>query len=110
MATMSTDDRTQMFDAPVAAPNGKRDRAYLVVLAGASVGEMYKVEGEKTIIGRGQKAQIRLFDAGISREHAQSRCEGGSISWQAVGSRSGTFCNGVNVDRRELVDGDKILV
>ena len=35
----------------------KRDRAYLVVLAGASVGEMYKVEGDKTIIGRGQKAQ-----------------------------------------------------
>jgi diguanylate cyclase (GGDEF)-like protein len=94
----------------VAPSGGKRDRAYLVVLAGASVGEMYKVEGAKTIIGRGQKAQIRLFDDGISREHAQILIEGNSIILQDLGSTNGTFCNGLKVDRRELVDGDKILV
>jgi diguanylate cyclase (GGDEF)-like protein len=107
---MGADERTQMFETPIAAPSGKRDRAYLVVLAGASVGEMYKVEGEKTIIGRGQKAQIRLFDDGISREHAQILIEGGRIILQDLGSTNGTFCNGLKVDRRELVDGDKILV
>jgi two-component system cell cycle response regulator len=107
---MGADERTQMFEVPIAAPSGKRDRAYLVVLAGASVGEMYKVEGDKTIIGRGQKAQIRLFDDGISREHAQILIEGGRIILQDLGSTNGTFCNGLKVDRRELVDGDKILV
>ncbi|HEY7376475.1 MAG TPA: GGDEF domain-containing protein [Polyangia bacterium] len=107
---MGADERTQMFETPVAAPSGKRDRAYLVVLAGASVGEMYKVEGEKTIIGRGQKAQIRLFDDGISREHAQILIESGHIILQDLGSTNGTFCNGLKVDRRELCDGDKILV
>jgi two-component system, cell cycle response regulator len=107
---MGADERTQMFETPIAAPSGKRDRAYLVVLAGASVGEMYKVEGDKTIIGRGQKAQIRLFDDGISREHAQILIEGGRIILQDLGSTNGTFCNGLKVDRRELVDGDKILV
>jgi diguanylate cyclase (GGDEF)-like protein len=107
---MPADEQTRLFQAPVAQSGGKRDRAYLVVLAGASVGEMYKVEGTKTIIGRGQKAQIRLFDDGISREHAQLVVEGNSIVLQDLGSTNGTFCNGLKVDRRELVDGDKILV
>ena len=107
---MPADEQTRLFHAPVAQAGGKRDRAYLVVLAGASVGEMYKVEGAKTIIGRGQKAQIRLFDDGISREHAQLVVEGNAIVLQDLGSTNGTFCNGLKVDRRELVDGDKILV
>jgi two-component system, cell cycle response regulator len=107
---MPADEQTRLFEAPKAPAGGKRDRAYLVVLAGASVGEMYKVEGDKVIIGRGQKAQIRLFDDGISREHAQIVIEGNQIFLQDLGSTNGTFCNGLKVDRRELVDGDKILV
>jgi diguanylate cyclase (GGDEF)-like protein len=71
---------------------------------------MYKVEGDKVVIGRGQKAQIRLFDDGISREHAQIVIDGNQIILQDLGSTNGTFCNGLKVDRRELVDGDKILV
>jgi two-component system, cell cycle response regulator len=108
---MASDERTQIFE-PQASPTGgvKRDRAYLVVLAGASVGEMYKVEGDKTVIGRGQKAQVRLLDDGISREHAQVVIEGSKIFLEDLGSTNGTFCNGLKVDRRELCDGDKILV
>jgi two-component system, cell cycle response regulator len=108
---MASDERTQIFE-PQASPTGgvKRDRAYLVVLAGASVGEMYKVDGDKTIIGRGQKAQVRLLDDGISREHAQVVVEGSKIFLEDLGSTNGTFCNGLKVDRRELSDGDKILV
>jgi diguanylate cyclase (GGDEF)-like protein len=107
---MPADEQTRLFEAPKAPAGGKRDRAYLVVLAGASVGEMYKVEGDKVVIGRGQKAQIRLFDDGISREHAQIVIDGNQIILQDLGSTNGTFCNGLKVDRRELVDGDKILV
>jgi two-component system cell cycle response regulator len=108
---MPADERTRLFETQ-AAPSGgvKRDRAYLVVLAGTSVGEMYKVEADKTVIGRGQKAQIRLLDDGISREHAQVVVEGTHIFLQDLGSTNGTFCNGLKVDKKELVDGDKILV
>ncbi len=100
-----------MFEAPLAPEGGKRDRAYLVVLAGASVGEMYKIEGEKTVIGRGQKAQIRLLDDGISREHAQLVIIKDRVVLQDLGSTNGTYCNGLKVEgNKELVDGDKILV
>jgi len=107
---MPVDEQTRLFEAPVATGGVKRDRAYLVVLAGASVGEMYKIDGEKTVIGRGQKAQIRLYDDGISREHAQIVVEGSRIFLQDLGSTNGTYCNGLQVDKKELVDGDKILV
>ncbi|HVR61621.1 MAG TPA: GGDEF domain-containing protein [Polyangia bacterium] len=99
-----------MFEAPATAGGGKRDRAYLVVLAGTSVGEMFKIESEQTIIGRGQKAQIRLLDDGISREHAQLVIQGDRVILEDMGSTNGTYCNGLKVDRKELVDGDKILV
>ena len=108
---MAADERTQLFEPPAPAGGGvKRDRAYLVVLAGASLGEMYKIEHDKTVIGRGQKAQIRLLDDGISREHAQVVIEGNRIVLEDLGSTNGTFCNGLKVDRKELADGDKILV
>src|SRR5262245_35472960 len=108
---MAAEERTQLFQAPPGQQvGGKRDRAYLVVLAGASVGEMYKVEGNTVIIGRGQKAQIRLFDDGISREHAQLVIEDGHIYLMDLGSTNGTFCNGLKVDKKQLIDGDKILV
>ncbi len=100
-----------MFEAPLAPEGGKRDRAYLVVLAGASVGEMYKIEGDKTVIGRGQRAQIRLLDDGISREHAQLVIINDRVVLQDLGSTNGTYCNGLKVEaNKELVDGDKILV
>ena len=108
---MPFDENTRMGIPPVVAPDGgKRDRAYLVVLAGASVGEMYKIEIEKTVIGRGQNAQIRLLDDGISREHAQLVIQGERVVLEDLGSTNGTYCNGLKVDRKELVDGDKILV
>jgi len=107
---MGVDERTAIFEAQSAPSGVKRDRAYLVVLAGASVGEMYKVETEKTVIGRGQKANIRLLDDGISREHAQVVIEGSRVYLEDLGSTNGTFCNGIKVDRKELADGDKILV
>jgi diguanylate cyclase (GGDEF)-like protein len=71
---------------------------------------MYKVELERTIIGRGGRAQIRLIDDGISREHAEIIVQGSEVLLHDLGSTNGTFCNGVKVDTKPLADGDKILV
>jgi two-component system cell cycle response regulator len=108
---MVVDENTRMFEPPAAGQGAaKRDRAYLVVLAGSAVGEMYKVELERTIIGRGGKAHIRLIDDGISREHAEIVVQGSEVLLHDLGSTNGTFCNGVKVDTKPLADGDKILV
>jgi diguanylate cyclase (GGDEF)-like protein len=88
----------------------KRNLAYLVVLAGVSAGEMFKLQLDKTVCGRGPKCAVRLNDEGVSREHCQLVRDGEKIVLEDLGSTNGTFCNGIRVDRRELADGDKIMV
>jgi two-component system cell cycle response regulator len=111
------EDTTRMSPAP-GPQGGEGNAAYLVVLAGSNVGEMYKVEKERTVMGRGDAVDIRLFDEGISREHAQVVQETGPDGAGAgtqniledMGSTNGTFCNGARVQRQVLADGDKILL
>jgi two-component system, cell cycle response regulator len=88
-----------------------RNRAYLIVLAGSNVGEMYRVEEGETFIGRGQNANIRLNDDGISRRHARLVQQTGSVMIEDLRSSNGTVINGITVTGPELhalQDGDKI--
>jgi two-component system cell cycle response regulator len=87
-----------------------RDRAYLIVLAGASVGEMYKLGTDTTVIGRGQNADIQVIDEGISRRHAEIAQEEQQIVIRDLGSTNGTYCNGERIKEHVLSDGDKIQV
>jgi diguanylate cyclase (GGDEF)-like protein len=108
------EDTTRMAPAPGATQPGEGNAAYLVVLAGSNVGEMYKVEKDRLVMGRGDTADIRLFDEGISREHAQvvqDHSETGvRMILEDLGSTNGTFCNGTRVQRQVLSEGDKILL
>ena len=45
-------------------------------MAGSNVGEMYKLDKDQLVIGRGDKADLRLVDDGISRDHARMVKEG----------------------------------
>ncbi len=84
--------------------------AYLLVIAGPSFGEMHRLQGSRSVIGRADTAAVRVLDDGISREHAVVERDGGKIVLLDLGSTNGTFCNGTKVKRQELVDGDKISV
>jgi two-component system cell cycle response regulator len=86
----------------------QRDRAYLIVLAGSNVGEMYRVEEGETFLGRGQAASIRLTDDGISRKHARIFQQGGEVLIEDLKSSNGTVVNGAPVTMQLLKDGDKI--
>src|SRR4051812_49073088 len=71
----------------------QRNRAYLIVLAGSNVGEMYRVEEGETFVGRGQNANIRLNDDGISRRHARLVQKGGAVMIEDLKSSNGTMLN-----------------
>jgi two-component system, cell cycle response regulator len=106
------DDITRVQDGPPGSTKAKVDRehAYLIVLAGNAMGEMFKLSRKQTVIGRGQTAHIRMMDEGVSREHCEIQAEGDSMILHDLGSTNGTFCRGTRVDRHTLEDGDKILV
>ncbi|KYF51314.1 diguanylate cyclase, partial [Sorangium cellulosum] len=85
-----------------------KDRAYLIVLAGSNVGEMYRVEGSEIVIGRASGATIRLNDDGISRRHARLLQMDSQVTIEDLNSSNGTLVNGEQVTRAALHDGDKI--
>jgi diguanylate cyclase (GGDEF)-like protein len=86
----------------------QRDRAYLIVLQGSNVGEMYRLEGGEAVLGRGTAATIRLGDDGISRRHAKIVVAGNVVKIEDLGSANGTLVNGALIQQSALRDGDKI--
>jgi two-component system cell cycle response regulator len=99
------------LDRSEVSPPAREDtRAYLVLLAGSNVGEMFAL-GENQVLGRGKEAELRLRGEGISRQHARLvTTADGSVQLEDLGSTNGTFVNGQRVDRVVLKDGDKIQV
>ncbi len=79
----------------------------LLVLLGESVGKTFPLD-RPAIIGRGDVAQIRLHDEGISRRHAMVVRVGGELCLEDLQSANGTRVNGEPITRHVLRDGDKI--
>jgi diguanylate cyclase (GGDEF)-like protein len=102
------DDTTHVAKPPPSPPRRTDERAYLIVLAGANVGEMHRVTGDSLILGRAGGADVRLVDEGISRFHCRIRAEGPVLLVEDLQSRNGTFLNGRRVEQGQLADGDKI--
>jgi two-component system cell cycle response regulator len=86
----------------------QRDRAYLTVLTGSNVGEMFRLEQGEHVIGRGLGVAVRLIDDGISRKHARVVQVGEKLYIEDLQSSNGTFVNGDPIKTAELHDGDKI--
>jgi two-component system, cell cycle response regulator len=103
----TTLERQPTMEPPAVA---RGPSAYLLVIAGPSFGEMYRLQGSRSVIGRADTAAVRVLDDGISREHAALERDGGKNVLLDLGSTNGTFCNGTKIKRQELVDGDKISV
>lgn len=63
------------------------------------------------IIGRSDECQLSLDDSLVNRRHASLEVRADRASLTDLGSRNGTFVNGVRIDaQRELQDGDKITI
>jgi len=62
------------------------------------------------IVGRGQDADLRLADTGVSRRHIEIRFDGQSAMLHDLGSTNGTIVNGHRVQSWQLADGDVIRI
>lgn len=89
---------------------GGKKRAFVVVLSGDRMGEMFPLRSDRTTIGRGLQTDVRINDEGISRTHAVVEMDDGDYLLSDAGSTNGTFANGNKVDRYKLQEGDKIQI
>jgi two-component system cell cycle response regulator len=102
------EDRTAIGDLTAIKVANRRDRAHLIVLAGGSLGQMFRVDKMETVIGRAADASIRLDDDGVSRRHARVVQHKNEVWIEDLESANGTFVNEDRVTRQLLRDGDKI--
>ena len=83
----------------------------LTVLSGARRGQTFTLVRGENVIGRDDRAQVRLDDSGVSREHAK-------VVWTPQGvfnlfdlrSTNGTAVNGSLIDVAVLRPGDRVQI
>ena len=71
-------------------------------------GRSYPLSIGSTVIGRGDQANMRLPDVGISRRHARLDFDGAQVVLTDLGSTNGTTVNGQRVSAVALNPGDMI--
>ena len=89
----------------------KKEEPCFIVIAGGTVGMMYKLTKDDIYIGRATDAEIRVDDEGVSRRHARvSITPGQQVILVDLGSTNGSFVNGHKVGEQVLRDGDKVQI
>src|SRR5690606_34817066 len=71
-------------------------------------GRTYPLAIGSTVVGRGDQANLRLPDVGISRRHARLDFDGAQVVLTDLGSTNGTMVNGQRVSAVALNPGDMI--
>jgi diguanylate cyclase (GGDEF)-like protein len=90
--------------------------ASLVVLQGAEIGREFRLKRGGMIVGRGLEADVRIADDLVSREHARIESMWDPSTQEShyvlvdLGSTNRTFVNSRQIQRVELLDGDKIHI
>jgi hypothetical protein len=75
-----------------------------------SDGRQYSIAMGSTVLGRGEAAQVRIADVGISRQHARVDFDGARVVITDLGSTNGTAVNGSRVNAAALHPGDTVQI
>ncbi|MES2528183.1 MAG: FHA domain-containing protein [Bdellovibrionota bacterium] len=82
----------------------------LVTLTGSTKGESYVLMGNRIVIGRGEKTDIKINDAKASREHCEITKVGDKWVATDLGSQNGVMVNDMKITQQPLGEGDKLIV
>ncbi len=91
-------------------PGASAPTATLLVKSGFYEGLEVPLEGSKTVIGRGRRADVVLAEPTISREHAAIGCDSEGWYIKDLGSTNGSYVNGSRIQRHQLKQGDEIVM
>lgn len=80
------------------------------ILSGNQKGQSFQLKAGRNIIGRMPNCDIVLTAQGISKEHAQIEVQSNGFLITDIGSRNGTFVNGVQIRHKEIQPGERVSV
>ncbi|VVJ23543.1 FHA-domain-containing protein [Amycolatopsis camponoti] len=110
----------QAYGQPAGDPYGQQQGGYAPPAAGRQLAaslqlddgsnRTYSLKQGGNVVGRGQDADFRLPDTGVSRRHLEITWDGQSATLADIGSTNGTTVNGTPVQTWQLADGDVIRV
>ncbi len=86
---------------------GKRPR--ISVEQGPEKGQKFTIKSDALVIGSGPDVQIRIEAPGVAPRHAQVTFDGGQVKLEDLGTKEGTFRNGLRLLAPvQLFPGDRI--
>lgn len=101
-------DRTSLDMDVLGRPAGG-EVAVLTVLTGNRRGVSFELRSEESVVGRGDRCEIRLDDDGISRNHARITRDGANeYQVEDLGSTNGTYLNGLRIQTGSLGHADRV--
>ena len=102
-------DPAQGGYAPPAVQSGPRQLNATLHLDDGS-NRTYNLKQGGNVVGRGQEADFRLPDTGVSRRHLEITWDGHSAMLADLGSTNGTTVNGTPVQTWQLAEGDVVRI
>jgi diguanylate cyclase (GGDEF)-like protein len=95
-------------DLELLSPQHALRSAYFIVINGRAVGKMFKLVGNKLVVGRSPANEIVVDDEGVSRQHAFVERNALGLVLVDNNSTNGVFVNGSRIQRHIMADGDKV--
>jgi two-component system, NtrC family, response regulator GlrR len=82
----------------------------LTVTAGVDRGLVHAATGQRVVVGVHPSADLVLHDGTVSRFHCEVAVDGDHVSIKDLGSRNGTFVDGVSIVHAHLKTGSRIAI
>ena len=92
------------------SPKEPGEHFRLVCLNGKNKGVAYFLRGNRVVMGRGERADIKVHDIKSSREHAEIAKVGKDYILTDLGSQNGVIVNDLKVKQHALGPSDKIII
>ncbi len=88
------------------------DKPVLIIMEGERAGQRWTIEGDTFVVGRGGECELVLPERQVSREHIRIYRDGSEYFLQDLGSKNGTWVNGVEIPNQTIAlhDGDEISI
>ena len=82
----------------------------LIAVSGPLAGQTFPLAADRVTIGRDHSNDLHLRDLAVSRHHCTIEAREGRFLLRDLGSRQGTFVNGLPIGERLLEHGDRVTI